>query len=84
MRRPEVVGFINVAIPTDKFDFSFLSPCPASGLIIQPNQEQSLDNKACSVLAKKLSSQKNISITYKLIKSDINFDIWSVCSPLHS
>lgn len=74
MRRPEVVGFINVAIPTDKFDFSFLSPCPASGLIIQPNQEQSLDNKACSVLAKKLSSQKNISITYKLIKSDINFD----------
>ena len=34
MRRPEIVGFISVSPPADKFDFSFLAPCPASGLII--------------------------------------------------
>ena len=30
MRRPEIVGFIAVSPPADKFDFSFLAPCPVS------------------------------------------------------
>jgi alpha/beta superfamily hydrolase len=33
MRRPEIGGFISVAPPTNMYDFSFLAPCPASGLI---------------------------------------------------
>ena len=32
MRRPEIEGFITISPPADKFDFSFLAPCPASGL----------------------------------------------------
>ena len=39
MRRPEIVSFINVMIPINEFDFSFLSPCPASGLILHPSKE---------------------------------------------
>ena len=35
MRRPEVAGFISVAPPTNMYDFTFLAPCPASGIIIQ-------------------------------------------------
>ncbi len=31
MRRPEVEGFISVAPPANRFDFSFLAPCPSSG-----------------------------------------------------
>ena len=34
MRRPEISGFICVSPPADKFDFAFLAPCPASGLIV--------------------------------------------------
>ena len=34
MRRPEISGFISVSPPADKFDFAFLAPCPASGLIV--------------------------------------------------
>ena len=73
MRRPEIVSFINVTIPINKFDFSFLSPCPTSGLILQPNKEISLEKKEIAAFIKKLSSQKNIKIIYKKINSDINF-----------
>ena len=34
MRRPEITGFVSVAPPANMYDFSFLAPCPASGLII--------------------------------------------------
>src|SRR3546814_4642368 len=35
MRRPEIEGFISVSPPANMFDFSFLAPCPSSGLILQ-------------------------------------------------
>ena len=73
MRRPEIVGFINVATPMKEFDFSFLSPCPASGLIIHPNKQVDVDKKDIDVLVKKLASQKKIKIICKKINSDINF-----------
>ena len=34
MRRPEVEGFISIAPPANLYDFSFLAPCPSSGLIV--------------------------------------------------
>ena len=34
MRRPETDGFISVSPPTNVYDFSFLAPCPASGLFL--------------------------------------------------
>ena len=35
MRRPEIRGFISIAPPANMYDFSFLAPCPASGIFIQ-------------------------------------------------
>ena len=34
MRRPEIAGFVSVSPPANMFDFSFLAPCPSSGLIV--------------------------------------------------
>ena len=73
MRRPEIIGFINVAIPIKEFDFSFLSPCPASGLIIHPTKQIDIEQKNVISLVKKLSNQK-IKIVYKKINADINFE----------
>ena len=73
MRRPEVIGFINVAPPIKEFDFSFLSPCPASGLIIHPSKQIDIEQKDILLLVKKLASQKKVKIVYKKINSDINF-----------
>jgi alpha/beta superfamily hydrolase len=38
MRRPEINGFISVAPPANMYDFSFLAPCPSSGLIINGDE----------------------------------------------
>ena len=73
MRRPEVIGFINIATPLKDFDFSFLSPCPASGLIIHPNKQIDVEQKTISSLVKKLSIQKKNKIIFKKINSDINY-----------
>ena len=73
MRRPEIIGFINVATPIKDFDFSFLSPCPASGLIIHPNKQIDIEQKSIYSLVRKLASQKKVKIVYKKINSDINF-----------
>ena len=35
MRRPEIRGFISIAPPANLYDFTFLAPCPSSGIIIQ-------------------------------------------------
>ena len=34
MRRPEIPKFILISPPVGKYDFNFLAPCPASGLVI--------------------------------------------------
>ena len=73
MRRPEVIGFINVAMPIKEFDFSFLSPCPASGLIIHPTKQIDIEQKNVISLVKKLSHQK-IKLVYKKVNADINFE----------
>ena len=39
MRRPEIEGFISVAPPANLYDFSFLAPCPSSGLIIHGDKD---------------------------------------------
>ena len=34
MRRPEINGFIAISPPANSYDFNFLTPCPAPGIII--------------------------------------------------
>ena len=40
MRRPEVEGFICVAPPANLYDFSFLAPCPSSGLMVNGDKDR--------------------------------------------
>ena len=35
MLRPEITGFISISPPASTHDFTFLAPCPVSGLIVQ-------------------------------------------------
>ena len=54
MRRPEITGFISVAPPANMYDFSFLAPCPSSGLIINGSADRILSGMANHELAIKL------------------------------
>ncbi|MCF3629779.1 alpha/beta hydrolase [Thalassospiraceae bacterium LMO-SO8] len=67
MRRPEISGFISASPPASIYDFSFLAPCPASGLLIHGKADEVVPVGSVDKLVEKLSSQKNIEIDYRTI-----------------
>jgi hypothetical protein len=73
MRRPEISGFISIAPPASIYDFSFLAPCPASGLIVHGDKDELVPLAAVNKLAQKLSAQKNIKIDYRVIEGADHF-----------
>jgi alpha/beta superfamily hydrolase len=68
MRRPEIDGFISVAPPANMFDFSFLAPCPASGLVIHGSGDTLVPLEAPRKLAQKLSQQRDIKVELRVIE----------------
>lgn len=73
MRRPEIEGFISVAPQPNIYDFSFLAPCPSSGLIIHGDADKVAPPKDVQVLVDKLHTQKGITITQKTIPGANHF-----------
>lgn len=73
MRRPEITNFIAVSPPVNKYDFSFLSPCPVPGLIIQGDEDSVVSEKSVEDLAKRLGKQKNINVDYRMISGADHF-----------
>ncbi|QXK91913.1 alpha/beta hydrolase [Neoehrlichia mikurensis] len=74
MRRPEIEGFIAVSPPANKYDFSFLSPCPIPGLIVQGDNDSISDECVVSQLASKLkNSIKSEYMQYCVIEKADHF-----------
>jgi uncharacterized protein len=73
MRRPEVEGFISVAAPASLYDFSFLAPCPSSGLFIHGDKDAVVPIAAVGQLVEKLKTQKGIVIEQQLIRGANHF-----------
>jgi alpha/beta superfamily hydrolase len=73
MRRPEIDGFICVAPPANLYDFSFLAPCPSSGLIVHGDKDAVVPHKDVSGLVDKLKTQKGIVIEQKVIPGANHF-----------
>jgi alpha/beta superfamily hydrolase len=73
MRRPEVEGFISVAPPAGKFDFTFLAPCPSSGLIVHGDVDRVAQMKDVQALVDKLKTQKGIVIDQDVIPGANHF-----------
>ena len=73
MRRPEISGFLSVAPPANTLDFTFLAPCPASGLMVQGDADQLVPPESVKKLVEKLSAQKGIVIDYTLIPGANHF-----------
>ena len=67
MRRPEVRGFISIAPPASMYDFTFLAPCPASGIIIQGAADEVATPSGTQKLVDKLRTQKHITIHHEEI-----------------
>ena len=67
MRRPEISGFICVSPPADKFDFAFLAPCPASGLIIHGRNNNRVPFENIQSIVDRVSKQKDVKIDIDFI-----------------
>src|SRR6266481_3541502 len=66
-------GFSAVAPPANLYDFSFLAPCPSSGLILQGDKDQIVSLEAQQKLVTKLSHQRDIKIDYRIVKGADHF-----------
>lgn len=67
MRRPEIDGFVSVAPPANVYDFTFLAPCPSSGLILHGTADDQVPEASVAKLATKLATQRNITVNYQPI-----------------
>jgi alpha/beta superfamily hydrolase len=73
MRRPEIEGFISICPPANLYDFSFLAPCPSSGLIIHGDKDAVVPAKDVNTLVEKLKTQKGIVIEQKVVTGANHF-----------
>jgi len=73
MRRPEITGFLSVSPPANMYDFSFLAPCPASGLITHGDQDDIVPQDSVTELIAKLAKQKDVIIDFQVLKGSDHF-----------
>jgi hypothetical protein len=73
MRRPEINGFISIAPPANMYDFSFLAPCPSSGIIVHGDRDELVPEPSVKKLVDKLSAQRGITIDYRLLPGADHF-----------
>ena len=73
MRRPETDGFISVSPPTNMYDFSFLAPCPASGLLLHGANDTIVPPVEVERVVSKLRTQKGIVIDYEVVPGATHF-----------
>jgi alpha/beta superfamily hydrolase len=67
MRRPEIGGFFSIGAPANLYDFTFLAPCPSSGLFLHAGQDEIVQEDAVKKLVEKLRAQRGIAIDYERI-----------------
>ena len=73
MRRPEINRFIAISPQPNVYDFSFLSPCPTSGLVIHGKKDELVPVEFINELNKRLSSQKGIKVEFQTVSEANHF-----------
>ena len=73
MRRPEVNKFIAISPQPNVYDFTFLAPCPFSGLIVYGKNDELVQIDSILNLKKRLNMQKNINVKFDSIPNANHF-----------
>ena len=73
MRRPEIEGFVSVAPPANLYDFSFLAPCPSSGLFINGEKDRVVPSHSVGDLAQRLKTQRGIVVEHQIVPNANHF-----------
>ena len=73
MRRPEILGFISVTPPANDRDFSFLAPCPSSGVVLHGEDDATLPPQEVTMLVDRIQTQKGVKVDLRLIPGANHF-----------
>lgn len=85
MRRPEVEGFICVAPPANLYDYSFLAPCPSSGLLINGDKDRVVPTASVAEMSVKTKVQKGVKLEHAIVPGANHFfqdkieDLVTIC-----
>ena len=73
MRRPEINRFLIISPQPNVYDFSFLSPCPTSGIVIHGKKDELVPSQSMNELKNRLSIQKGINVQFDQINDANHF-----------
>ncbi len=73
MRRPEINRFVVISPQPNVYDFSFLSPCPSSGIMIYGNKDELVPVENMNEIKKRLSAQKGINVEFSSVPEANHF-----------
>lgn len=68
MRRPDINNFIAISPPANEKDFTFLAPCPTSGLIVQGGKDEIVNPSSVATMARRLNTQRNVEVDFAMIE----------------
>ena len=67
MRRPEINRFVIISPQPNLYDFSFLNPCPWSGIVVYGKNDELVPTHSINELKSRLLSQKGITVKIEQI-----------------
>lgn len=73
MRRPEIAGFISVSASANLFDFTFLAPCPSSGVVIHGELDKVCPPDETKTMVERTRTQKGRKIEFQVIPGADHF-----------
>jgi len=73
MRRPEINRFIIISPQPNVYDFSFLSPCPTSGMIVYGKKDELVPLQSMNELKNRLLNQKGINVQFDQVQDANHF-----------
>ena len=73
MRRPEIVGFVAVTPPANDKDFTFLAPCPSSGVILHGEADGTVPPQSVARLVDRIQTQKGVEVDMRFIPDANHF-----------
>jgi len=73
MRRPEINRFIAISPQPNVYDFSFLAPCPSSGLVAYGENDELVSKDYTLALKKRLEQQKGINVKFTKVENANHF-----------
>lgn len=73
MRRPEISGFISVSAPANLYDFSFLAPCPSSGVVLHGEVDKVCTPDETRVMVERTRTQKGRKIEFQILPGADHF-----------